>query len=69
MLPVADPKTFISLRDQAAQIQEPASASVPLIFLRAIPNCILSGDTREQREAQERLKPVAPPPQHPLEPS
>jgi Zn-dependent protease with chaperone function len=68
-LPVADPKTFISLRDEAAQIHEPAPASVPLIFLRAIPNCILSGDTREQREAQERLKPVAPPPQHPLEPS
>ncbi|MDB5292801.1 MAG: peptidase [Phycisphaerales bacterium] len=66
--PVADPKTFISLRDRAAQMHEPTAESVPHIFLRAFPNCILSGDTLEQRAAQERLRPP-PPPIQKLEPS
>jgi hypothetical protein len=61
-LPVADPKTFIMLRQRAAQYREPTVTGVPQIFLRAFPNCILSGDTTEQRAAQERLRPVAPPP-------
>jgi hypothetical protein len=68
-LPVADPKTFITLRNRSEQIQEPLEMTVPRIILLAIPNCILSGDTKEQQEAQARLRPVAPPPQHPLEPS
>ncbi|MDB5303540.1 MAG: hypothetical protein JWM97_1089 [Phycisphaerales bacterium] len=66
--PVADPKTFISLRNRAAQMHEPTGESVPHVFLRAFPNCILSGDTLEQRAAQERLRPP-PPPIQKLEPS
>ena len=69
VFPVADPKTFISLRDQAAAYQEPGTLTVPLIFLRAFPNCVLSDDTPEQKDAQARLKPVAPPPRQPIEPN
>ncbi|HET6249696.1 MAG TPA: M48 family metallopeptidase [Tepidisphaeraceae bacterium] len=69
VFPVADPKTFVSLRDQAAAYHEPTTLTVPLIFLRAFPNCVLSADTMEQKEAQERLKPVAPPPRAPVEPN
>ncbi|MDB5332860.1 MAG: hypothetical protein JWP03_4011 [Phycisphaerales bacterium] len=66
--PVADPKTFIALRNRAAQMREPTGEAVPQLFLRAFPNCILSGDTPEQRAAQERLRPP-PPPIQKLEPS
>jgi hypothetical protein len=69
IFPVADPKTFISLRDRAATYREPANLTVPLIFLRAFPNCILSADTPEQKEAQERLRPAAPPARAPIEPN
>ena len=67
--PVADPRTFKSLRDRAARYREPESLPVPWIFVRAFPSCILSGDTRDQREAQERLRPLAPPPVQKLEPN
>jgi len=60
-LPVADPKTFIMLRQRAAQYREPLVAGVPQILLRAFPNCVLSGDTSEQKAAQEQLRPVNPP--------
>lgn len=66
--PVADPKTYNTLRAQSATLREPAAPTVPLIILRAFPNCMLSGDTPIQRAAQERLRPPPPPPQK-LEPS
>jgi hypothetical protein len=66
-LPVADPKTFESLRNQAGsakQVQPPPLAD--LIF-RAMPNCMLSGDTPEQEAARQQLRPL--PPAKRLEPS
>ncbi|HZL37817.1 MAG TPA: M48 family metalloprotease, partial [Tepidisphaeraceae bacterium] len=67
--PVADPRTFILLRDRAARMSAGSAApTVSEVFLRAFPNCMLSGDTSEQREAQERLRPPPPPPRK-LEPS
>ena len=68
-LPVADPKTFVSLRDRSSSIHETTAPMVPELFLKAFPNCILSGDTPEQREAQERLRPVLPGPVQKLEPN
>jgi hypothetical protein len=66
--PVADPKTFQSLRSQINSAgQLPASPEAEL-FLRAFPNCLLSGDPPETRDAQERLRPP-PPPAAKLEPS
>jgi predicted Zn-dependent protease len=66
-LPVADPRTYQSLRHLAAGS---ASAATPeaLQFLTAFPNCMLSGDTAEQKQAQQSLRP-APPPEPKLEPS
>jgi predicted Zn-dependent protease len=66
-LPVADPRTYQALRHQAAGS---ASAATPqaVQFLTAFPNCMLSGDTAEQKKAQDSLRP-APPPEPKLEPS
>jgi predicted Zn-dependent protease len=67
-LPVADPRTFASLRRQAASMGRAAGTADAQLFLRAFPNCILSGDLPEQVEAQQRLRPPPPPPTR-LEPS
>jgi predicted Zn-dependent protease len=67
-LPVADPETYASLREKAAKFEEPATETVPLVFLRAFPNCVLAADTPEQLAAQARLKPI-PPPTAKLEPN
>ena len=69
ILPVADPRTFISLRKHAAQFHEPPGPLLPYLYLRAIPNCMLSGDDALQREAQERLRPRLPAPVQTLEPN
>lgn len=68
-LPVADRSTFAMLRQKAANYREPNPPGVPQIFLRAIPNCVLSNDTAEQKAAQERLRPIERPPVKTLEPS
>jgi predicted Zn-dependent protease len=65
-LPVADPKTFESLRRQAASMKTNVNSEAQL-FLRAFPNCLLSGDTPDQQAAQEQLRP--PTPAKRLEPS
>ncbi|HWE04411.1 MAG TPA: M48 family metalloprotease [Tepidisphaeraceae bacterium] len=69
ILPVADPRTYLSLQRRAGNIHEPPGPPVPQIYLRAFPNCILSGDTPEQRQAQERLRPAPPKPNQTIEPS
>ena len=69
VLPVADPRTFITLRDRADRYHEPPGPPTPVIFVRAMPNCILSADTPEQVRAQELLRPVAPAPIKALEPN
>ncbi|HXE53992.1 MAG TPA: M48 family metalloprotease, partial [Tepidisphaeraceae bacterium] len=66
-LPVADPRTFTSLRTQAASPGAFPKPSESELFLRAFPNCMLSGDTPAQRAAQQQLKPIPPPTR--LEPS
>jgi hypothetical protein len=65
-LPVADPKTFDSLRRQASgmkQVVPPLSE----VMLSSLPNCLLSGDTPEQETARQQLRPLPPPKR--LEPS
>ena len=47
-IPVADPRTFASLRQRTAIVHEPSALTPAEIFLRAFPNCMLSGDTAEQ---------------------
>jgi hypothetical protein len=69
VLPVADPKTYVILQKRAGQFHEPPGPLVPQIFLRAFPSCILSGDTPEQRQAQERLRPAPPKPVQTIEPN
>jgi predicted Zn-dependent protease len=59
-LPVADPKTFDSLRRQAQSLKQPEPNTEAQVFLRAFPNCVLSGDTPDQQAAQEQLRPPAP---------
>jgi predicted Zn-dependent protease len=66
--PVADPKTFTVLRSQAASAGQGAGSPEAQIYLRAFPNCMLSGDPPETRDAQEKLRPP-PPPAAKLEPS
>jgi hypothetical protein len=68
-LPVADPRTFDSLRKQAESLRfaSPASNDARL-YLLALPNCILSQDLDVQKQAQERLRPPPPPPVQ-IEPS
>jgi Zn-dependent protease with chaperone function len=69
VLPVADTRTFLEvLRPEAAKFRETVPSDAQ-IMLRAFPNCILSGDTREQQEAQQRLRPLPPPAHPPIEPS
>ncbi len=64
--PVADPKTYDSLR-RAGETQSATNSEAEL-FLRAFPNCMLGGDPPETIEAQQKLRPP-PPPQPKLEPS
>jgi predicted Zn-dependent protease len=66
--PVADPKTFEALRHQAESQSQPAANPDAQLFLRAFPNCILSGDPPQTLEAQDKLRPPPPPPTK-LEPS
>jgi predicted Zn-dependent protease len=66
-LPVADPKTFASLRRQAASLNATQASAETQLFLRAFPNCMLSGDTPDEQSAQAQLRP--PPPVRKLEPS
>jgi hypothetical protein len=66
-LPVADPKTFESLRRQASSTKPEQVPPLPLLMLSALPNCMLSGDTPEQDAAREKLRPLPPPKR--LEPS
>lgn len=66
-LPVADPRTFTSLRRQAASLNGSQAKAQAQLFLRAFPNCILAGDTADQQAAQTQLRP--PPPVRKLEPS
>lgn len=66
-LPVADPRTFSTLRGQAASLQ-PTGSPEAQVLLRAFPNCLLSGDLPDQQAAQQQLRPPPPPPTR-LEPS
>jgi predicted Zn-dependent protease len=66
-LPVADPRTYQSLRQLAARSGSAATPDATQ-FLTAFPNCMLSGDTAEQKQAQQSLRP-APPPGPKLEPN
>jgi len=66
-LPVADPRTFATLRGGAARLLPTGSPDAQLI-LRAFPNCLLAGDTPDQQAAQQQLRPPPPPPTR-LEPS
>jgi predicted Zn-dependent protease len=66
-LPVADPRTFATLRSGAARLSPTGSPDAQLI-LRAFPNCLLAGDTPDQQSAQQQLRPPPPPPTR-LEPS
>lgn len=66
-LPVADPRTYSALRERAESLHYVSSAAEQgnneaLLYLVAFPNCILSEDGPKQREAQELLRPVPPPP-------
>ena len=66
-LPVADPRTFAALRDQATSMRS-ADTSEGRLYLLAFPNCILSRDLPEQQKAQGLLRP-APPPAVQVEPN
>lgn len=66
-LPVADRRTFESLRKTAASNTANPPGNAELI-LRAFPNCLLSADTPEQRQAQKEIRPAPPTPVR-LEPS
>jgi len=66
-LPVADPKTFLSLRDQAHGSRALQPGSLPELILESFPNCMLPGDTPEQEAARQQLRPL--PPAKRLEPS
>jgi hypothetical protein len=66
-LPVADTRTFQSLRSQATSLRS-ANTNEGRLFLLAFPNCILSRDLPEQQKAQELLRP-APPPAVQVEPN
>lgn len=66
-LPVADPRTFTALRRQASSLNPEQVPPPSQLILRALPNCILSGDAPEQQAAQQQLQP--PPPPRRLEPS
>ena len=61
-IPVADPRTFTKLRQRVGSLRVQGGTPEAQLFLRAFPNCLLGGDTAEQRDAQERLKPPPPPP-------
>jgi predicted Zn-dependent protease len=68
-LPVADARTFDVLRKHATSLRFASSASNDArLYLLAFPNCILSQDLPEQRQAQDRLRPP-PPPEVQLEPN
>jgi predicted Zn-dependent protease len=66
-LPVADPKTFESLRRQASSLKPDQVPALSEVMLSALPNCMLSGDTPEQESARQQLRPLPPPKR--LEPS
>ena len=66
--PVADPKTFETLMAQARSAPQASGPEAAEVFLRAFPNCLLSGDPPETLEAQAQLRPPPPPPAR-LEPS
>ena len=65
-LPVADPRTFDTLRRQGSQMKQ-ATPPLSILMLSALPNCMLSGDTPEQDAARQQLRPL--PPAKRLEPS
>ena len=66
--PVADPKTFEALMTQVRSAPQANGPEASGVFLRAFPNCLLSGDPPETLEAQAQLRPPPPPPTR-LEPS
>lgn len=66
--PVADPRTFESLQQQASSQSQPMGSVDAQLFLDAFPNCVLGGDPPETVAAQEKLRPPPPPPTR-LEPS
>jgi predicted Zn-dependent protease len=66
-LPVADPKTFESLRHQASSLKQDVTPPLSQVMLSSLPNCMLSGDTPEQDTARQQLRPLPPPKR--LEPS
>lgn len=59
-LPVADPRTFATLRQRGAALAPTGSAEAQTILL-AFPNCLLSSDTPQQQAAQQQLRPPSPP--------
>lgn len=64
--PVADARTFKALRQEAEERRHVSPAAEQgnreaLLYLVAFPNCILSGDTEHQLDAQEMLRPPPPP--------
>jgi predicted Zn-dependent protease len=72
-LPVADARTYESLRKHAASLRFTSAAGTSdnkeaLLYLVAFPNCILSHDLPQQIQAQELLRPP-PPPQTTVEPN
>lgn len=66
-LPVADTRTYQSLREHATSLRV-ASSNEAHLYLLAFPNCILSSDLDAQRKAQDMLRP-APPPSVQVEPN
>lgn len=69
---VADPPTFLDLRQRgAAGGERAAPGNRAWLFLRAFPNCVLPSDTPAQQAAQEQLRIDVTPkvPQRELQPS
>jgi hypothetical protein len=59
-MPVADPRTYGTLRKQATGLRS-ANTNEGRLYLLAFPNCILSRDLPEQQRAQDLLRPPPPP--------
>jgi predicted Zn-dependent protease len=68
-LPVADTRTYDSLRKQASSLRTgDETTREARLYLLAFPNCILSRDLPQQQQAQAMLRPP-PPPAVPVEPN
>ena len=66
---VADRRTFAELRQAARSAAAAAPRGMAAeVLLRAMPNCVLPADQRDQLEAQEMLRPP-PPVETPIEPN